>query len=161
MAFTMLQGHKHKMAYVVKFEQNLRQNLEELCDDLLTRRYKALPSKCFIVYPKKRMCFRDRISSPFRYTHQLRPSLPTVLHSGTHYGIRIRQHIRRHRSTGRNLRHELDIRGYFMHINRETAEDSHRPACMSTQVHARRHRRTPATWADIRDLTSSCGSPRR
>jgi hypothetical protein len=24
--------HKHKMAYVVKFERDLRQNLEELCD---------------------------------------------------------------------------------------------------------------------------------
>ena len=31
--------HKHKMAYVVKFERNLRANLEELCDDLINRRY--------------------------------------------------------------------------------------------------------------------------
>ena len=39
--------HKHKMAYVQKFEANLEENLNELCDDLLTRRYEAQPSKCF------------------------------------------------------------------------------------------------------------------
>lgn len=39
--------HKHKMAYVQKFEANLAENLNELCDDLLTRRYEALPSTCF------------------------------------------------------------------------------------------------------------------
>ena len=33
--------HKHKMAYVVKFERDLRQNLEELCDDLLPTRIRA------------------------------------------------------------------------------------------------------------------------
>ena len=30
--------HKHKMAYVKKFERNLSQNLSELCDDLLNHR---------------------------------------------------------------------------------------------------------------------------
>jgi hypothetical protein len=39
--------HKHKMAYVQKFEMNLAENLNELCDDLLKRRYEAQPSKCF------------------------------------------------------------------------------------------------------------------
>ena len=39
--------HKHKMSYVQKFEANLAENLNELCDDLLTRRYEAQPSKCF------------------------------------------------------------------------------------------------------------------
>ena len=77
-AFYDAARHKHKMAYVKKFEANLAENLNELCDDLLTRRYKALPSKCFIVsYPKKRevfcAAFRDRIIHHlyFRYTHQL------------------------------------------------------------------------------------------
>ena len=39
--------HKHKMSYVQKFEANLAENLNELCDDLMTRRYVAQPSKCF------------------------------------------------------------------------------------------------------------------
>ena len=39
--------HKHKMSYVIKFEANLAENLNKLCDDLLTRRYEAQPSKCF------------------------------------------------------------------------------------------------------------------
>ena len=51
--------HNHKMAYVVKFERDLRQNLEELCDDLLNHRYKAQPSKCFVIdYPRSVKCSR-------------------------------------------------------------------------------------------------------
>lgn len=46
-AFEDAARHKHKMSYVVKFESNLAENLNTLCDDLLNRRYKALPSKCF------------------------------------------------------------------------------------------------------------------
>ena len=42
--------HKRKMSYVVKFEANLAENLNELCDDLMARRYKAQPSKCFRRY---------------------------------------------------------------------------------------------------------------
>lgn len=39
--------HKHKMSYVIKFEANLAENLNKLCDDLISRRYEAQPSKCF------------------------------------------------------------------------------------------------------------------
>jgi len=39
--------HKHKMSYVQKFEKHKRRNLDELCDDLMTRQYVAQPSKCF------------------------------------------------------------------------------------------------------------------
>ena len=46
-AFYDAASHKHKMSYVQKFEANLAENLNELCDDLLTRRYEAQPSKCF------------------------------------------------------------------------------------------------------------------
>jgi hypothetical protein len=46
-AFYDAARHKHKMSYVQKFEANLAENLNELCDDLLTRRYEAQPSKCF------------------------------------------------------------------------------------------------------------------
>ena len=179
-AFYDAARHKHKMSYVQKFEANLAENLNELCDDLLTRRYKALPSKCFIVsYPKKRevfcAAFRDRIIHHlyFRYTHQLfertfiADTYSCIEGRGTHYGIsRIRQHIRQASLNWQEHAYamSLDIRGYFMHINREKllkiATDSLRK--MST------HRvglgdeiegvpsgvlLTPATrWQDIRDM---------
>lgn len=134
-AFFDAARHKHKMAYVVKFERDLRQNLEELCDDLLTRCYVALPSKCFIVnYPKKRevfaAMFRDRIVHHlyFRYTHQLfertfiADSYSCIEGRGTHYGIsRLRQHIRQASQNWQQPAYalSLDIRGYFMHIDRQ------------------------------------------
>jgi hypothetical protein len=50
--------------------------MENLCDELLNRNYKPLPSKCFIIdYPKKREIFaarfKDRIVHHlyFNYTH--------------------------------------------------------------------------------------------
>jgi len=123
------------MSYVQKFERNLAENLNSLCDDLLMRRYKALPSKCFVVtYPKKRevfaAIFRDRIVHHlyFNYTHQLfertfiADSYSCIEGRGTGYGIeRIRKHVR---EASLNWQEEayamsLDIRGYFMHINRE------------------------------------------
>ena len=171
--------HKHKMAYVVKFERELRANLEELCDDLLSRRYKALPSKCFIInYPKKRevfaAMFRDRIVHHlyFRYTHQLfertfiADTYSCIEGRGTHYGIdRLRQHIRQ---TSLNWSQpcyamNLDIRGYFMHIDRakllKIATDSLRKMAahkvgMSDDVPIPSGvLLTPATrWQDIRDF---------
>ena len=49
-AFYAAARHKHKMSYVRKFEEHLAENLEQLCDDLMTRRYVAQPSKCFRSY---------------------------------------------------------------------------------------------------------------
>jgi hypothetical protein len=133
-AFEDAARHKHKMSYVQKFEQNLAENLNKLCDELLSRRYKALPSKCFVItYPKKRevfaAMFRDRIVHHlyFTYTHQMfertfiADSYSCIEGRGTHYGIqRIRQHIREASLNWQERCYSmsLDIRGYFMHINR-------------------------------------------
>jgi len=171
--------HKHKMAYVVKFERELRANLKELCDDLLSRRYKALPSKCFIIdYPKKRevfaAMFRDRIVHHlyFRYTHQLfertfiADSYSCIEGRGTHYGIdRLRQHIRQASLNWSQPCYamNLDIRGYFMHINREKllkiAIDSlrnmatHKVGMTDDVPIPSGVLLTPATrWRDIRDF---------
>ena len=171
--------HKHKMAYVVKFARNLRDNLEELCDDLLNHRYKALPSKCFIIdYPKKRevfaAMFRDRIVHHlyFRYTHQLfertfiADSYSCIEGRGTHYGIaRLGKHIRQASLnwTQPCYAMNLDIRGYFMHINRQKlltlANDSLRKMAthkvgMTDDVPVPSGvLLTPATrWCDIRDF---------
>ena len=171
--------HKHKMAYVVKFERDLCANLSKLCDDLLSRRYKALPSKCFIIdYPKKRevfaAMFRDRIVHHlyFRYTHQLfertfiADSYSCIEGRGTHYGVdRLRQHIRQASLnwTQPCYAMNLDIRGYFMHINREKllkiAIDSlhnmatHKVGMTDYVPIPSGVLLTPATrWKDIRDM---------
>lgn len=125
---------KSEMSYVKAWEDNLKANLENLCDDLLYRRYKPLPSKCFIVeYPKKReifaAMFRDRIVHHLYYnwTHLLfkatfiQDSYSCVPGRGTHYGIqRVTDMLRRE---SHNWQHpcyamHLDIRGYFIHIVR-------------------------------------------
>ena len=122
------------MSYVQKFEANLKDNLDTLCDELLGRTYRALPSKCFIVdYPKKRevfaAMFRDRVVHHlyFRYTHQIfertfiADTYSCIVGRGTLYGVeRVRNHIRQ---ASLNWQEEcyamsLDIRGYFMHIDR-------------------------------------------
>ena len=171
--------HKHKMAYVQKFERDLRQNLEDLCDDLLTGRYQAQPSKCFVIdYPKKRevfaAMFRDRIVHHlyFRYTHQMfertfiADSYSCIEGRGTHYGIsRLRQHIRQASLNWSQPCYamNLDIRGYFMHINRakllEIATESLRTMAthkvgMTDEVPIPSGvLLTPATrWRDIRDM---------
>lgn len=125
---------KRRMSYVQKFEASLAENLNTLCDDLLGRTYTALPSKCFIVdYPKKRevfaAMFRDRIVHHlyFRYTHQMfertfiADTYSCIVGRGTLYGVeRLRHHIRQ---ASLNWQEDcyamsLDIRGYFMHIDR-------------------------------------------
>ena len=131
-AFYSAQRHKSKRSYVMKWQRNLKQNMESLCDDLYYRRYKPLPSKCFIVeYPKKReifaAVFRDRIVHHlyFNYTHQLfertfiQDSYSCIKGRGTHYGIRRITDMCRKESRNWQRRCyalHLDIRGYFMHI---------------------------------------------
>lgn len=74
--------------------------------------------------------FRDRIVHHlyFRYTHQLfertfiADTYSCIEGRGTHYGIsRLRQHIRQASLNWQEPAYamSLDIRGYFMHINRE------------------------------------------
>lgn len=125
---------KHKMSYVRKFEADLAKNLNTLCDELLGRTYKALPSKCFIVdYPKKRevfaAMFRDRIVHHlyFNYTHQIfertfiADTYSCIVGRGTLYGVeRLRHHIRQASQNWQEKCYamSLDIRGYFMHIDR-------------------------------------------
>ena len=69
---------KSSRSYVRKWERNLKENMEQLCDELYNRTYQPRPSKCFIIdYPKKReifaAMFRDRIVHHlyYNYTHEL------------------------------------------------------------------------------------------
>ena len=127
--------HKRNKPYQLRFEANLENNLQELCNELFDRTYKARPSICFIISdPKKREVFaanfRDRIVHHlyYNYTHEIYER--TFIHDtyscikgrGTHYGIdRLQQHIRKESQNYKIPCYALkmDIRGYFMHINRE------------------------------------------
>lgn len=133
-AFICAKRHKAKKPYVLHFERNLKENIESLCDDLWTRRYKPEPSTCFVIQrPKKREVFaaqfRDRIVHHlyYNYTHELfertfiQDTYSCIPGRGTHYGIeRMMQHIRQESHNWQRPCYALkiDIRGYFMHINR-------------------------------------------
>lgn len=133
-AYLDARRHKRHKPYQMLFEANLENNLFELADSLMKRTYTALPSDCFIITdPKKREVFaahfRDRIVHHlyYNYTHQMyertfiHDSYSCIKHRGTHYGVnRLKQHII---SESRNYTRpcfvlKMDIRGYFMHINR-------------------------------------------
>ena len=127
--------HKRNKPYQLRFEAKLDENLQELCNELYTRTYKSRPSVCFIISdPKKREVFaadfRDRIVHHlyYNYTHEIYER--TFIHDtyscikgrGTHYGInRLQQHIREESQNYKIPCYTLkmDIRGYFMHINRK------------------------------------------
>ena len=133
-AFICAKRHKAKKPYVLHFERNMKENIESLCDDLWTRRYKPEPSTCFVIQrPKKREVFatqfRDRIVHHlyYNYTHELfertfiQDTYSCIPGRGTHYGIeRMEQHIRQESLNWQRPCYALkiDIRGYFMHINR-------------------------------------------
>lgn len=138
-AFICAKRHKAKKPYVLHFERNLKENIESLCDDLWTRRYKPEPSTCFVIQrPKKREVFaaqfRDRIVHHlyYNYTHDLfertfiQDTYSCIPGRGTHYGIeRMTQHIRQESHNWQRPCYALkiDIRGYFMHINRRRLLD--------------------------------------
>ena len=134
-AFLCAKRHKGNQPYVIRFEKHLMENLTELRDALWDRSYKPAPSSCFIIErPKKREVFaaqfRDRVVHHlyYNYTHEIyertfiADSYSCVPERGTHYGInRLASHIRKasHNYTQKCYVMKLDIRGYFMHIDRQ------------------------------------------
>ena len=167
-AFYDARRGKSSRSYVIKWEKNLKDNMERLCDDLFLRRYKPLPSKCFIIdYPKKReifaAMFRDRIVHHlyFNYTHKLfertfiQDSYSCIKERGTHYGIsRIRDFARKASENWQRPCYamHIDIRGYFMHINRQKLLE----ICWRTFNNMSKHRvnrHEPKTWDDVADFS--------
>lgn len=126
--------HKRNRHYQRVFEANLDENLSALCDDLYNRTYKTGRSTCFLVKdPKLREVFaaqfRDRIVHHlyYNYTHKMlertfiADSYSCIKGRGTHYAIdRLEQHIRQVSENWKQPCYvlKLDIKGYFMHINR-------------------------------------------
>jgi len=127
--------HKRNKPYQRRFEANWERNLEILCDELITGTYHPMPSDCFIITdPKRREVFaahfRDRIVHHlyFNYTHELfertfiQDSYSCIKGRGTHYGVnRLYNHILKESQnyTKPCFVLKMDIRGYFMNINRK------------------------------------------
>lgn len=164
-AFICAKRHKAKKPYVLHFERNLKENIESLCDDLWTRRYKPEPSTCFVIQrPKKREVFaaqfRDRIVHHlyYNYTHELfertfiQDTYSCIPGRGTHYGIeRMTQHIRQESHNWQRPCYALkiDIRGYFMHINRSRLLD----IATASLLRMADHRANGSmTWRDVIDM---------
>ena len=164
-AFICAKRHKAKKPYVLHFERNLKENIESLCDDLWTRRYKPEPSTCFVIQrPKKREVFaaqfRDRIVHHlyYNYTHELfertfiQDTYSCIPGRGTHYGIeRMEQHIRQESHNWQRPCYALkiDIRGYFMHINRRRLLDI---ATASLTKMADHQANGGMKWRDVIDM---------
>ena len=126
--------HKRNKGYQLQFESDLENNLGRLCCDLWWRTYKARPSECFIISdPKKREVFaadfRDRVVHHLYYNYIYKWLVCTFIADtysciegrGTLYGIRrLEKHIREESRDYTRPCYvlKMDIKGYFMHIDR-------------------------------------------
>jgi retron-type reverse transcriptase len=133
-AFASAKKHKSSKEYVKVFEGLLKENIGRLADELFNRTYRPEPSSCFIVErPKKREVFaaqfRDRVIHHlyYNYTHVLYENTfiydtySCIPNRGTHFGMeRLEKHIRQETDNYKKECYilKLDIRGYFMHIDR-------------------------------------------
>ena len=138
-AYVDARRHKRNRPYQRLFEARLEENLQELCEELWTRKYKASPSTCFLINdPKLRevfaASFRDRIVHHlyYNYTHEqlertfIFDSYSCIKKRGTHFGIkRLEKHILKESQnfTQHCYVLKMDISGYFMHINRQRLLD--------------------------------------
>ena len=166
-AFYDARRHKAKMSYVVKFEENLKDNIESLCDELYNRTYTPLPSKCFIVdYPKKREIFaarfKDRIVHHLYYGYTstlfertfIQDTYSCIKGRGTHYGVeRLRGHIRQESQNWQVPCYamKIDIRGYFMHIDRKRLLVFAMQSLEKMSAHKVRKGEI-STWGDVLDM---------
>lgn len=134
LSFYRARKYKKKKPYVISFEADLDKNIHDLCDELYNRTYIPLPSTCFVItHPKLREVFaaqfRDRVvhhlyfnyTYPIFYRTFIQDSYSCIEGRGTHYGIeRLEHHIRQESENYTKPCYilKLDIKGYFIHINR-------------------------------------------
>lgn len=163
-AYKDARKNKKGRSYQLKFEFNLEENLVQLCDALIERRYTPLPSTCFIIHdPKMREVFaanfRDRVVHHlfYNYTHELfertfiYDSYSCIKNRGTHFGIeRLKHHIR---SESMGYKHEcyvlkIDVKGYFMHIDRDILMNLCRKTLQTMRYHMANDGRK---WGEILD----------
>ena len=170
-AWHMARRHKVTKHYVRVFDRHSDRNLQDICDALYNRDYHPEPSSCFIVdRPKKREVFAaqfaDRVVHHYYYnqTHRIyertfiEDSYSCIQGRGTHYGIeRLKQHIK---SESNNYTRQcwvlsIDIRGYFMHIDRKILLNTAVGTLQKMATH-KIEPGSPQTWADVVDIEFLC-----
>jgi RNA-directed DNA polymerase len=131
--------NKRNRPDAIRFEMNYERNLFALAEEIMSGQYRPGPSICFVVdKPVKREVFaaefRDRVVHHFVF-NRLNPvfdprfindAYSCRLGKGTSYGIRRLDHFIR--SCSENYQKDcyilkLDIKGYFMSINRQILYD--------------------------------------
>lgn len=163
-AYRDARRHKGRKSYVRRFEVQLERNLSDLCDELYERRYRAKPSQCFLITdPKLREVFaadfRDRIVHHLYYNYVHEMAERTFIYDcyscirgrGTHFGInRLEQHIRQESQNWQETCWvlKMDIRGYFMHIDRNRLLT----IVLSMLDRMSTHRIGETTWRERLDL---------
>ena len=134
-AYKDARKHKRNRNYQLKFEFNLEENLIDLRDELISGTYKPYSSNCFIIHdPKMREVFaahfRDRIVHHLFYNYTYKVFEKTFIYDSysciknrcTHFDIeRLKHHIL---SVSKGYTKpcyvlKIDIKGYFMNINRK------------------------------------------
>jgi hypothetical protein len=126
--------HKRNTINQLRFEQHFESELFALCDEIVGRTYQPRKSICFIVNePVKREIFaadfRDRVVHHFLYryinpvfeSHFIDDSYSCRKEKGTLYGInRVAEFIKKCSANYTKDCYilKLDIRGYFMNINK-------------------------------------------
>ena len=170
-AWHMARRHKVTKHYVRVFDRHTDRNIQAICDALYTRDYHPEPSSCFIVdRPKKREVFAaqfaDRVVHHYYYnqTHRIyertfiEDSYSCIQGRGTHYGIeRLKQHIK---TESNNYTRQcwvlsIDIRGYFMHIDRKILLEIATDTLRRMATH-KVEPGSPQTWADVVDIDFLC-----
>lgn len=134
-AYRLASENKRTSENCIRFETCFEEEISSLAHAILARTYTISPCSCFVVTsPVKREIvaaeFRDRVVHHYIH-HYIAPHLERLLITdcyscrpgkGTHFGVnRLEHHIR---SASQNYTRpayclQLDIQGYFMHINRQ------------------------------------------
>lgn len=127
--------NKRNTANAIRFERNFESNIFGLHEDIISGNYKTSPGICFVVdKPVKREIFaadfRDRVVHHLLFNYLSPVYEKQFIHDtyscrkgkGTHYGVKRIDHFIR--SCSENYTKEcyilkLDIKGYFMSINRD------------------------------------------
>lgn len=142
--------NKRNTANAIAFEKNLETNLFELHEEIINYNYEPQSSICFMVNkPVKREIFaadfRDRVVHHFIYNY-ISPIFETTFINdsyscrkgkGTHYGIKRIDHFIR--SCSENYSKDcyilkLDIRGYFMSINKKLLFDKVKSTLLKKRI---------------------------
>lgn len=170
-AYLDARRHKRNKPYQLHFEASADYYLEDLCNSLLRKTYRPYASECFVIRePKCREVFaahfRDRVVHHlyYNYTHEIfertfiQDAYSCIKGRGTHYGIdRLRRHIMQE---SRNYTCEcyvlkMDIRGYFMNINRQHLANIAVESLKKMSGHKVGKYR-PECWNDVVDLDFLC-----